>query len=98
MKRKVEELELNETVKYSDVITKIEAKIGENMWFVGKSYTFLGDDEVMYTDQTWAPGFKPDNYDQEGCTRSKAPMVLALFASVCAFISVFLLLIGFGII
>lgn len=98
MKRKLEELELNESVKYNDVITSIEPKIGENMWFVGKSFTFVGDNEIIHTDKTWVEGFKPDNYDQEGCIRSKVPMILASFASICAIISIILFsLIAFGI-
>lgn len=95
MKMNIDEVELNQTINSSDIIQDTELKGNENMWLVGKAYTFVDDDEVMHMVKTWATGFKPQNYDYEEYVESKAPLFLALFAAICATISVFLLLRGF---
>lgn len=98
MKINIDEVELNQTINSSDIIQDNELKGNENMWLVGKAYTFVDDNEVMHTVKTWATGFKAQNYDYEEYAESKTPKLLTAFAAVCAFISVVLLLIGFGFI
>lgn len=63
MKRKLDNLKFGETIKSGDILPGIEAIMGENMRFVGKSYIFEGDNKVLQTVKIWATGFNPDDYE-----------------------------------
>ena len=65
MKRKLNELEFNETLKCSEMMPGLEGIMGENMKFVGRSYIFVGDNDIMQTIKIWAVGFNPEDYDQD---------------------------------
>lgn len=65
MSRKLDELELNQVIKSADVLPGIEEIMGENMRFVGKSYVFLGDKNILQTIKIWASGFDPDDFEEE---------------------------------
>lgn len=65
MKRKLDEIEFNQEIKSSDVLPGIEIIMGENMRFVGKSYSFVGDNNVLQTIKIWAEGFNPEDFEGE---------------------------------
>ena len=68
MKNKLDELEFNQVIKTSDVLPGIEGIediMGEKMRLVGKSYSFVGDNNVLQTIKIWAEGFNPDDFEQD---------------------------------
>ena len=65
MTRKLDELEFNETIKTADVFPGVECIMGENMRFVGKTYSFVGDSNVLQTIKLCAEGFNPKDYEED---------------------------------
>lgn len=65
MASKLDKLEFNETINSSEIIPGLEFIMGENMKFVGKSYSFVGDNNVLQTIQIWAEGFDVEDYEQD---------------------------------
>ena len=65
MTRKLDELEFNETIKSGDILPGIEGIMGPSMRLVGKSYSFVGDSNVLQTIKIWAEGFNPEDFEGE---------------------------------
>lgn len=65
MTSKLDGIEFNETIKTSKIIPGLEDILGENMRFVGKSYIFISDNNIMQTIKIWADGFNIEDYEGE---------------------------------
>lgn len=65
MTRKLDEIEFNQEIKSGDILPGLEGIMGESMRLVGKSYSFVGDNNVLQTIKIWAEGFNPEDYEGE---------------------------------
>lgn len=61
----LDDLEFNDVIETDKIFPGLKEIVGENVEYVGKSYSFEGSNGVLKEVKLWAKGFDPEKYEQK---------------------------------